>query len=271
MSRTREHCAGTRNRHWQLTAATRQAAVLAVSLLGQLGQLSLPGLSLAQETSVSAASSDTADNRAQVLLQEVMPALAGTAEGAVQVAQAPAPGTTMTIRRSDVQRALAQAGMRENIKAADIPKSVKVSRESVKLTRDDLSAQAHEVVSDAVAPCTLGEVRYPSEVRVQSGPRKFRAEFSGLRSGSLTGALYVETGGREMRLPVIASLTCPPPEIAAGTQVIAIAQVGPVKATAPAEARQAGRIGEIIRITNRATGASLRARILSARTVEVLP
>jgi len=161
--------------------------------------------------------------------------------------------------------------MRESVKATDIPKSVKISRESVKLTRDDLSVQAHEVVSDAVAPCTLGEVRYPSEVRVQSGPRKFRAEFSGLRSGSLTGALYVETGGREMRLPVIASLTCPPPEIAAGTQVIAIAQVGPVKASAPAEARQAGRIGEIIRITNRATGASLRARILSSRTVEVLP
>jgi flagella basal body P-ring formation protein FlgA len=47
--------------------------------------------------------------------------------------------------------------------------------------------------------------------------------------------------------------------------------VGHVKATAPAEARQPGRVGEIIRVTNRATGASLRARVLDARTVEVVP
>jgi flagella basal body P-ring formation protein FlgA len=72
-------------------------------------------------------------------------------------------------------------------------------------------------------------------------------------------------------VPVIASLSCPPPEVAAGAQLIAVAQVGPVKATAPAEARQTGRVGEIIRITNRATGASLRARIINSRTVEIVP
>jgi flagella basal body P-ring formation protein FlgA len=44
-----------------------------------------------------------------------------------------------------------------------------------------------------------------------------------------------------------------------------------VKATAPAEARQPGRRGDIIRITNRATGASLRGRIIDAHTVEVMP
>lgn len=207
----------------------------------------------------------------RVLLQEVMPTLAGTPIGAVDVARAPAPGSSMTIRRADVQRALAQAGLRESLKAKDIPRSVKVSREAVKLTRDELSAHAHEAVAEATTPCDLGEVRYPSEVRVQAGPQSFRAEFNNLRSGSVTGAVFVDSGGRETRVPVIATLVCPPPEVKAGAQLIAVAQVGPVKATAPAEARQSGRVGEIIRITNRATGASLRGRIVSAGTVEVVP
>jgi len=207
----------------------------------------------------------------RVLLQEVMPTLAGTPVGAVDVAQAPPPGSSLTIHRADVQRALAQAGLRESLKAKDIPKSVKVSREAVKLSRDELSVQAHESVVAAVTPCDLGEVRYPSEVRLQSGPRTFRAEFNGLRSGSMTGAVFIEAGGRETRVPVIATLVCPPPEVKPGTQLTAIAQVGPVKATAPAEARQAGRVGEIIRVTNRATGASLRGRIVNSRTVEIIP
>jgi hypothetical protein len=222
-------------------------------------------------SAASAHAQEAVASNDRILLQEVMPTLAGTVMGAVDVAQAPAPGSSTTIHRADVQRALAQAGLRESLKAKDIPKSVKVSREAAKLTRDELSAQGHEAIVAAVTPCDLGEVRYPSEVRVPAGPRSFRAEFNGLRSGSLTGALFVEAGGRETRVPVIATLVCPPPEIKPGTLVTAIAQVGPVKATAPAEARQSGRIGEIIRVTNRATGASLRARIVSSRTVEIVP
>lgn len=222
-------------------------------------------------SAASVQAQDVVASRDRVLLQEVMPTLAGTPMGAVDVAQAPAPGSSMTVHRADVQRALAQAGLRESLKAKDIPKSVKVSREAVKLTRDELTALAQESILAAVTPCDLGEVRYPSEVRVQAGPRTFRAEFNALRSGSLTGAVFIEAGGRETRVPVIATLVCPPPEIKPGTQVTAIAQVGPVKATAPAEARQTGRIGEVIRITNRATGASLRARIVSSRTVEIVP
>jgi hypothetical protein len=222
-------------------------------------------------TAASAHAQELVASSERVLLQELIPALVGTPVGAVDVAQAPAPGSSMTIRRADVQRALAQAGLNESLKAKDIPKSMKVSRESVKLSRDDLSAQAGEAVRAAVSPCEASEVRYPNDVRVQAGPRSFRAEFNGLRSGSLSGAVFIQAGGRETRVPVLASLSCPPPEVTPGSQVIAIAQVGPVKATAPAEARQAGRIGEIIRITNRATGASLRGRVVSSRTVEIVP
>jgi hypothetical protein len=259
----------------------RTCTTLMLQLAAACAALLLTRQADAQETSVNALRTDSPDSPAnnapaasdgeRVLLEELMPALSGSPEGTVPVAPAPAPGTSMTVSRADVQRALAQAGMRESLKAKDIPKSMKVSRESLTLTREDLSAQATDAVRAATEPCTLGDVRYPHDVRVHAGPRKFRVELNGLRSGSLTGAVFIATGGRETRVPIIASLNCPPPEIAVGAQVIAVAQVGPVKATAPAEARQAGRVGEIIRITNRATGASLRARILSSRTVEVVP
>ena len=207
----------------------------------------------------------------RVLLEELMPALHGTPLGAVDIAQAPLPGGSITVRRSDVQRALLQAGLGNALKPVEIPKSTQVSREAIALSREQLSTQANDVVRSATAPCELRDARYPNEVRVMGGPRSYRAEFNGLHSGTVTGAVFVESGGHVTRVPVIASLTCPPPEVASGAQLVAIAVVGHVKASAPAEARQPGRVGEIIRITNRATGASLRARVIDARTVEVVP
>jgi hypothetical protein len=232
---------------------------------------SLASFALCCLCAVLAAPARAQESTDRVLLAEVMPALNGTPLGAVDVAQAPTPGTSLTIRRADVLRALAQAGMQETLKTAEIPKSVKVSREAITVSREELSAQAGEAVRNATAPCELRDVRYPSEVHIQAGPRQFRAEFTGLHSGSVNGAVFARSGAHETRIPVVASLSCPAPEISAGAQLVAIAQVGSVKATAPAEARQPGRVGEVIRITNRATGASLRARILDSRTVEVVP
>jgi hypothetical protein len=168
-------------------------------------------------------------------------------------------------------RALSQAGLAGSLKSEDIPKATRVTREQVVVARDQLAAQAHEAVSDAVSPCELREARFPGDVRVNAGPREYRGEFTALRTGSVTGAIYVTSGGRVTRVPVIASLNCPPPDITAGTQVTAVAVVGNVKASAPAEARQPGRVGQVIRILNRATGASLQGRIIDAHTVEVMP
>jgi hypothetical protein len=207
----------------------------------------------------------------RVLLSEVLPQLDGTPLGAVDVAPAPAPGSNLTLSRADVLRALTQAGMAKSLKPAEIPKSTRISREAVALSRDELLKQAHDAVSIATQPCELRDVRYPSEVRVSAGPREYRGEFNSLRSGSVTGAVIVSSGGRLTRVPAIATLSCPPPEVSSGSQVTAVAVVGNVKASAPAEAKQPGRVGDIIRITNRATGASLRGRIIDSHTVEVLP
>ena len=246
----------------QLTAGmTRFSLTLMASLL-----LVAAGVSAQQP-----ALHEQAERGDRVLLEEVMPALTGTPLGAVDVAQAPLPGGNITVRRSDVQRALRQAGLTSALKPGEIPKSVQISREAIALSREQLSAQADAAVRSATSPCELRDARFPSEVRVMGGPRSFRAEFNGLHTGTVTGAVYVDSSGHSTRVPVIASLTCPPPEVTSGQQLLAIAVVGQVKATAPAEARQPGRVGEIIRVTNRATGASLRARVLDSRTVEIVP
>jgi len=206
----------------------------------------------------------------RVLLQEVMPELAGTALGVIDVAAAPVLGTSLVVRKLDIQRALLAAGA--SSQGLKIPRAFRVAREVTRVTQDELRIQAQLILEQAVAPCALQEARFPNEVRVASGPRSFRAEFgNGLRNGQITGALFVESGGHNVRVPVVARLACPAPEVNAGSQVTALAVVGHVTASAPAEARQPGRVGEVIRITNRATGASLRARVLDARTVEVVP
>jgi flagella basal body P-ring formation protein FlgA len=87
----------------------------------------------------------------------------------------------------------------------------------------------------------------------------------------VSGSIYVDSGGKQVRVPVLASVLCPAPEVSAGAQLTVFAKIGSVRASAPAEARQPGRVGEIIRVTNRATGASLRARILNSHMAEVVP
>jgi hypothetical protein len=230
--------------------------------------LQLCGLMLASYLPLSAAAVAAQD---RVLLQEVMPELSGTPLGAVDVSAAPPPGSSVTVRRSEVLRALAQAGLSDSAKSLNIPRSARVSRILASVSREVFAAEALAAVTEATTPCELRDARYPTEVRLASGPRNFRAEFpGGLRSGTLTGGVFVESGGRTVRVPVVVSLSCPPPEVSAGAQVTAVAVVGPVRASAPAEARQPGRRGEIIRITNRATGASLRGRIVDGHTVEVV-
>ena len=49
-----------------------------------------------------------------------------------------------------------------------------------------------------------------------------------------------------------------------------VAVVGPVRASAPGEARQPGRIGDVIRVHNAATGRTLMARVVAPDTVMVV-
>jgi hypothetical protein len=206
----------------------------------------------------------------RVLLGEVMPELGDDPLAAVDIAPAPAPGSSLVVRRSDVLRALAQSGVSAH--GLNVPRAVTIKREVSRLSREQFAQLADASLREAIEPCELRAAHYPIEIQLGGGPRTVTAEFTnGLRSGSLAGAVVVESAGRSVRVPVMVSLVCPPPEVAFGAQLTAVAVVGHVRASAPAEARQAGRRGEIIRITNSATGANLRGRIVDAHTVEVVP
>jgi hypothetical protein len=211
----------------------------------------------------------------QILVAEILPSLAGTELGVVPIAAEPIPGATITIRRSDVLRALAQAGY----SAADlaIPKATRISREVVRISKEDLLDQSQPALAEAAGACELQSARISNDAKVIEGPRSIHAELA-IRSVSpraaklqVSGSIFVDSGGQRVRVPVVASVICPPPDVMAGSQLTVFAKIGTVRASAPAEARQSGRIGEIIRVTNRATGAALRARLVSSQLAEVVP
>lgn len=224
---------------------------------------------------LAAATTQIAFADSQILVSEIVPSLAGTELGAVPIAAEPLPGVTLVIRRSDVLRALDRAGFAGRNLA--IPKATRISREVVRISKEDLLDESMPALTEAAGRCELHAARISSDAKVIAGPRTIRAELS-LRSVSpkattlhVSGSIYVDSGGKQVRVPVLASVVCPPPDVSAGSQLTVFAKIGPVRASAPAEARQPGRVGEIIRVTNRATGASLRARILSPQMAEVVP
>lgn len=211
----------------------------------------------------------------QILVAEILPSLAGTDLGAVPIAGEPLPGATITIRRSDVLRALDRAGF----SGADlaIPKATKISREVVTVTKEDLLGEAMAALKAAAGSCEIQSVKVSNDAKLIAGPRTIAAELpmrtvvSHATTLHVSGAIFVMSGGQRVRVPVMANLACPAPDVSTGSQLTIFAKIGPVRASAPAEARQPGRVGEIIRVTNRSTGAPLRAKLLSPVLAEVVP
>ena len=67
------------------------------------------------------------------------------------------------------------------------------------------------------------------------------------------------------------SVDCPQVVVQSGRQVRIVAAIGNVRASASGEARQNGRVGEIIRVYNQVTRKMLRAKVIDEQTVEVVP
>jgi hypothetical protein len=207
--------------------------------------------------------------QADVTLAEIMPELSGTELGNTPIVPAPPLGTTITLRKSDVLRALARAGV--SPQGLAIPVSSRISRKLVRLAADALRDDAESAMSEAAGACSVVELRLPNEISIGDGPRHVRAEVGPtLRTGKVSGTLIVESGGHETRVPTTVTLRCPEPEMTAGKQITLVAVVGNVTASAPGEARQNGRTGDVIRVTNRATGTTLRGRVLDAQSVEIV-
>ena len=118
---------------------------------------------------------------------------------------------------------------------------------------------------------TSGTVAVPNEITLPAGDVSARADVvPQRRTGTSSIMVVLEAPGRETRLPVRASVTCPPPVIAPGSTVRIVVNIGQVRASVPGEARQPGRIGDVIRVSNRVTRGTLLARVVSAEVVEVV-
>jgi hypothetical protein len=198
-----------------------------------------------------------------------MPEFADSELGDLPVADAPALGTTLVVRRSDVLRALKNAGA--STEGIAVPVVSRISRKLLRLSAEVVLAAAEQALGEAAQPCTIVRAKIPNEVSVSDGPRSLRAELGRAgRSGMVSGSIIVQSAGREIRVPLTATLSCPEPDVSAGKQITIFAVYGNVTVSAPAEAKQNGRVGEVIRVQNRATGTALQARIIDPQNAEVV-
>jgi len=217
--------------------------------------LALPGVALAQE---------------QIQLGEVIPALAGTELGQLPIGAAPPPGASRTVRRSEVLAALRRAG--RDPRGLAIPRSTRIRREARALDAEALAELSRAAVRQTLAPCTVDDLTVRGDATVAQGPLEVEAEGAAPRSsGAAAVVVVLRAGGREVRVPAQARVSCPAPIVAPGRRVRVVARFGAVEASAPGVARQPGRVGDVIRVQNLQTRSGLRARVIDADTVEVVP
>jgi len=204
-----------------------------------------------------------------VLLSEVLPVLDGTALGALEIAPAPPPGSSRTIRRSDVLAALAAAG--RDARGLAIPRRVVIRREVHELSEDELREIVEPSLVDALSPCSVESLSLSSRITLPQGEVSVETHVTApRRSGSVSGIVRLTVGSRQRTVQVRVQVSCPEPAIQPGARVRIVVVVGNVRASAPGEARQVGRVGDVIRVRNSLTRGSVQARVLDAHTVEIL-
>ena len=231
--------------------------------------MAAPAAALRGSASGDALDADAGTDR--IRLEEIVPALAGSPLGATPIAEAPPLGRRRTVTRAQVLAALAAADV--SARGLAIPARTTGERAVRRLDAEELRTRALPVVAAALAPCAIDELRLAGRADLPPGEIVLRAEMRRptLTGTSASGFVHVTSGNVTRRIAARARLRCPPPVIAPGRQVRAIITVGRIRATAPAIARQAGRVGDVVRLQNAATGAALRGRVLDADTVELLP
>lgn len=240
-------------------AAVRSGA-LRVALVRLAGLLVL-ALSLATAAPVLA--------QDRVTLGEIVPALAGSELGALGVAPAPPPGGVRVVSRAEVLRALSEAG--RSAEGLDIPRSTRVRREGEHLDAEALTRLATPAVEGAMAPCELGDLSVRGEIDLPAGERTVEVDRPArLDSGSIAFTVRIEVGSYAGRVTGQAVLRCPEPVVTPGTGVTARVAVGSVRVSARGVCREAGRVGDVIRVRIEDTGGLVEARVVDGSTVEVV-
>lgn len=210
----------------------------------------------------------TALTQDRVRLSEVLPVLEGTELGILELGTAPPPGGQRMVRRSEIVGALRRAG--RSAEGLVIPASTRIRREARTLEAAELRELAEEAVEQALFPCVPTEIHFPQTVRTAAGALSLRAEARRpTRSGSASVQLILEASGRTTRVSLRADVECPPPAVQPGNRVRIEVRYNNVRASAPGEARQSGRVGDTVRVTNLLTRRTVQAEIINSDTVRI--
>lgn len=206
----------------------------------------------------------------RITLAAILPALAGTELGEIDLGPAPLPGEARVVLAADVRSALRKSQRDE--RGLSIPKKVRVVRPERVLAQHEMEERARAALSEVLAPCAVVSLGTMAPETVVAGELTVTAEATVPRSsGRVSAMLKLTQGEWSVTRNVQAVVECPEPVVSAGANVRLIAWIGAVKVSAPGTASQPGRVGDEIRVTNSITRKSLRARVLDAQSAEVIP
>ncbi len=206
----------------------------------------------------------------RVRLSEIVPALAGSEIGAIDLGPAPAPGTARTIRRAEILATIAAAG-----RSADglaIPRQARIELRAVTLSSSDIVERVRAAVEASVAPCTVTSLVVTTTATVGEGELHVVATGPARPTdGAAVVMLDLSTGALATHLAARVDLVCPDALVHSGSHVTVVARVGAVHASSPGVVRGEGRVGDVVHVRVETTGALVEGRVLDASTVEISP
>jgi hypothetical protein len=206
----------------------------------------------------------------RIRLSEIVPALAGTELGAIDLGAAPPPGATRTVRRAEVIETLHRLG-----RSADglaLPREVRIARRAVRLSGEEIATRARSAIDEALAPCHVESVSVTTSATLGDGPLEVEVHGPARpNDGPSLVMLDLHTPGGTTHVPARVELRCPAPIVAPGAEVTVIVRAGNVRVSATGIARQSGRLGDEVRVRVEPTGAMVTARVVDVATVEIRP
>ena len=209
------------------------------------------------------------DDRSRVTLAEVIPALAGSELGALDLGPAPAPGNARVLGRAEIQAALRAAG--RTSEGLAIPRSIRIERRTRALGRDEIAQLARPAIEASVAPCEIGAIEVRSDATLPEGDPTIRVEGPARPDdGPAVMTVVLTQGAHASRVTAQVRLTCPAAVVRPGSQVRVVVRTGAVVASADGITRQSGRVGDRVRVHVTSTGAFVEGRVVSSSTVEVV-
>jgi hypothetical protein len=206
----------------------------------------------------------------RIRLAEIVPALAGTELGAIDLGAAPPPGATRVVRRAEIVATLAQRG--RSSEGLVLPRETRIARRAVRLTGEEIADRARASIEAALAPCDVASITITSSATLGEGA--LAIDVSGParpNDGATIVRLDLRTPGGVTHVPARVELRCPEPVIVSGSEVTVVVQAGRVRASGVGTARQSGRVGDEVRVRMERTGVLVTARVIDAQTVEVTP